>query len=132
MNKCLFVGRLTADPELNDSRTMVTFTLAIDKRYKKDGGATADFARFKAFNRGKYEMAIYIGEWLKKGNLVEIESHYFSDTYDNADGKKVYYNEFQVDEFKSLQTKSDDSSYGSGNSGKVPSNMKEIKEDMPF
>ena len=48
MNKVVLVGRLTRDPEVRysqgDSATAVArYTVAVDRRFKRDGEPTADF-----------------------------------------------------------------------------------------
>lgn len=47
MNKAILVGRLTRDPEVRysqgDNATAVArYTLAVDRRFKRDGGWRAD------------------------------------------------------------------------------------------
>ena len=47
MNKCIFLGRLTKDVEVkyisNGDTAIANFTLAVDRKFKKDGQPTADF-----------------------------------------------------------------------------------------
>ena len=48
MNKAVLVGRLTRDPEVRysqgDNTTAVArYTVAVDRRFKRDGEPTADF-----------------------------------------------------------------------------------------
>ena len=50
MNKVVLVGRLTRDPEVRysqgDSATAVArYTVAVDRRFKRDGEPTADLFR---------------------------------------------------------------------------------------
>ena len=50
MNKAILVGRLTRDPEVRysqgDNATAVArYTIAVDRRFKRDGEPTADFIR---------------------------------------------------------------------------------------
>ena len=46
MNKVVLIGRLTADPNLKFTKggtAVTTFTLAVDRRFKKEGQPEADF-----------------------------------------------------------------------------------------
>ncbi|WP_419670114.1 single-stranded DNA-binding protein [Clostridium botulinum] len=47
MNRVVLIGRLTKDPELKFTpgagKAVTTFTLAVNRRYKKDGQQEADF-----------------------------------------------------------------------------------------
>lgn len=54
MNKVILMGRLTRDPEIRysagaETKAIANFTLAVDRRYKKDGDQTADFIGCTAF-----------------------------------------------------------------------------------
>ena len=54
MNKVILMGRLTRDPDVRysqgESATAVArYTLAVDRRFRRDGDATADFYRLRGF-----------------------------------------------------------------------------------
>ena len=56
MNKAVLVGRLTRDPEVRysqgDNTTAVArYTVAVDRRFKRDGEPTADFIPCVVFGR---------------------------------------------------------------------------------
>ena len=56
MNKVILMGRLTRDPEVRysageNSMAIARYTLAVDRRFKRDGEATADFISCVAFGR---------------------------------------------------------------------------------
>ena len=56
MNKVILMGRLTRDPEVrysagDNSMAIARYTLAVDRRFKRDGEATADFIGCVAFGR---------------------------------------------------------------------------------
>ena len=55
MNQVCLVGRLTNDPEIRytqgeNSMAIARYTLAVERRYKKDGEQTADFAKNRRTN----------------------------------------------------------------------------------
>ena len=54
MNKCIFMGRLTRDPEIRYTQSekpvaVINYTLAADRRYKREGEPSADFINFVAY-----------------------------------------------------------------------------------
>ena len=57
MNKVILMGRLTRDPEINYSQNanntcIAKYTLAVDRRFKQDGGQEADFISCAVFGKG--------------------------------------------------------------------------------
>ena len=56
MNKVMLMGRLTRDPEVrytqgDQAMAIARYTLAVDRRFKRDGEQTADFIQCVAFGR---------------------------------------------------------------------------------
>ena len=56
MNKVILMGRLTRDPEVRYSQgegslAIARYTLAVDRRFKRDGEASADFINCVAFGK---------------------------------------------------------------------------------
>ena len=56
MNKVILMGRLTRDPEVRysageNSLAIARYTLAVDRRFKRDGEATADFISCVVFGK---------------------------------------------------------------------------------
>ena len=56
MNKVILMGRLTRDPEVRYSAgenalAIARYTLAVDRRFRRDGEATADFISCVSFGR---------------------------------------------------------------------------------
>lgn len=56
MNKVILMGRLTRDPEIRYSQgekatAIARYTLAVDRRFKRDGDQTADFINCIAFGK---------------------------------------------------------------------------------
>ncbi len=56
MNKAVLMGRLTRDPEVRYSQgdntmAVARYTVAVDRRFKRDGEATADFIPCVVFGR---------------------------------------------------------------------------------
>ena len=56
MNKVILMGRLTRDPEVRYSQgatatAIARFSIAVDRRFKRDGEPDADFINCVAFGR---------------------------------------------------------------------------------
>lgn len=56
MNKVILVGRLTRDPEVRYSQgrevlAIGRYTIAVDRRYKREGEPTADFIPCVVFGK---------------------------------------------------------------------------------
>jgi single-strand DNA-binding protein len=85
------MGRLTADPEIrysnNENQTCVArFNLAVDRRFKREGEATADFFQIVAFGR----LGEFVDKYLQKGTKVVLDGELRNNNYTNKDGQKVY------------------------------------------
>lgn len=99
MNKVVLVGRLTRDPEVRysqgDSSTAVgRYTLAVDRRFKRDNDATADFIPCVVFGRS----AEFAEKYFRQGMRVSISGRIQTGSYVNKDGNKVYTTEVVVEE----------------------------------
>ena len=89
MNKFIAMGRLTRDPETRiygDNKTLASFSLAVDRRFKKDGEPTADFFNCTAFGK----TAEVIERYIKKGTKVLIEGEIQNNNYKDKNGVKHY------------------------------------------
>lgn len=107
MNKFIGKGRLTRDPEIrysqgqnNESMIMARYTLAINRRGKKD---EADFINCVAFGKN----GEFAEKYLKKGQEILIYGRVQTGSYTNKDGQKVYTTDIIVDEHEFCGTKSD-------------------------
>lgn len=92
MNKVILIGRLTRDPEIKyitgeNAVTIATYTLAVDRRFRRDGEEqTADFIRCTAFGKN----AEFAEKYLRMGIKMVIEGRIQTGSYTNKDGVKVY------------------------------------------
>lgn len=87
MNKLILTGRFTKDPEIRVSGnvTIAKFSLAVDRKYKRDGEPEADFFNCTAFNK----TAEFIEKYCTKGMKMIIEGRVQNDNYEK-DGVKHY------------------------------------------
>lgn len=109
MNKVIFSGRLAADPQISNSNnsTIAKFSLAVARRFKKEGQPDADFFNCTLFDK----QAEWAEKYLKKGTRVELAGRLQNGSYTNKDGQKVYTTTVIVDEIdfgESNKSKSED------------------------
>lgn len=64
MNKVILMGRLTKDPEVKyvqgaNTFTVARYTLAVNRRFKRDGEPDADFIGCVAFGKSADDIGFY-------------------------------------------------------------------------
>lgn len=108
MNKVILVGRLTRDPEVrrpqNDSQAAVArYTLAVDRKFKRDNEPTADFIPCVVFGR----LAEFTEKYLRQGIRISVSGRIQTGRYTNKDGVKVYTTEVIVEEQEFAESKAE-------------------------
>lgn len=116
MNKAILMGRLTRDPEVRysaggNSLAIARYTLAVDRRFKKEGEATADFISCVVFGKP----AEFAEKYFRQGMRIVVSGRIQTGSYTNKDGVKVYTTEVVVDEQEFAESKA--SNEGRGQSG---------------
>lgn len=107
MNHVAIIGRLTKDPEIRytqEQMAIARFTLAVDRRYKKDGEQSADFIPCIAFRK----TAEFIEKYVQKGTKLAAEGRIQTGSYEK-DGKRVYTTDVVVDSVEFAESKQSDS-----------------------
>jgi len=103
MNKVVLIGRLTKDPELKftpgTGTAVSTFTLAVDRRFSKDGQKEADFIPIVVWGKQAESTANY----MSKGKLIGINGRIQTRNYDAKDGTKRYVTEVVAEEVQFLE-----------------------------
>ena len=107
MNKVILMGRLTRDPEVRYSAgenalAIARYTLAVDRRFKRDGEATADFINCVSFGR----TAEFAEKYFRQGIKIAISGRIQTGSYTNLEGQKVYTTEVVVEEQEFAESKS--------------------------
>lgn len=110
MNKVILMGRLTRDPEVRYSTgekptAVARYTLAVDRRFNRDGEQTADFISCVAFGRN----GEFAEKYLRQGTKILVTGHIQTGSYVNKDGQKVYTTDVIVDEHEFAESKSQSS-----------------------
>ena len=108
MNKVILVGRLTRDPEVRytqgENQTAIArYTLAVDRRFKRDGEPTADFINCVVFGKS----AEFAEKYFRQGLRVAISGRITTGSYTNKDGIKVYTTEVTVEEQEFAESKAE-------------------------
>ena len=111
MNKVVLIGRLVRDPEVRytqSGKAVTSFTLAVDRRVRKDAEAqqTADFIPIVAWDK----LAEVCGNYLTKGRRTAVEGRIQVRSYEAKDGSKRYVTEIIAESVEFLGDK------GAGNS----------------
>lgn len=104
MNKVILMGRLTKDPDgraTQDGKAITRFTLAVDRRYKRDGEPNADFIGCVAFSK----TAEFIDKYFSKGMKIAVTGRIQTGSYTNKEGKKVYTEDVVVEEAEFCESK---------------------------
>lgn len=107
MNRVILCGRIVRDPEVRYSQgatpmAVAKFTLAVDRKYKKDGEQSADFINCTAFSK----TAEVIEKCVTKGTKIIVEGRWQTGSYTNKDGNKVYTNDCMVENIEFCESKS--------------------------
>ncbi len=115
MNKVILMGRLTRDPEVRYSQgasqtAIARFSVAVDRRFKRDGEPTADFFNCTSFGR----QAEFVERYLHKGTKVVLSGRVQNDNYTNKEGQMVYSVQIMVEDIEFAESKN---AAGGGNEG---------------
>jgi len=103
MNRWSGIGRLTKSPELKYSQqgtAVCKFTLAINRRFKRDTTDFIDVVVFKA-------LAENCANYLDKGKVAYVTGELQMGSYENKEGQKVKTVQVAADEVEFLSPKSD-------------------------
>lgn len=107
MNRVILSGRLVRDANVRYSQeatpmAVAKFTLAVDRKLKKDGEQSADFINCVAFGK----VAETIEKYVHQGNKIIVEGRWQTGSYANKDGNKVYTNDCAVENIEFCESRS--------------------------
>ncbi len=132
MNRVILMGRLTRELSIsNGNDSMVArYTLAVDRAYRKEGEANADFVSCVAFGKS----AEFAEKHLQKGTKIAVEGRIRTGSYEK-DGQKIFTTDVVVDRHEFCERKGNEehqdtppTAESSGAFVNVPESM----EDLPF
>lgn len=133
MNKAILMGRLTRDPEIrynnnnNEAICIARFTLAVDRRFKKD---ETDFISCVAFGK----TGEFVEKYLHQGTKIVVSGRIQTGSYTNKDGVKIYTTDVVVEEAEFAESKKDNSRSDENDSSNdgfmdIP---EDAKDTLPF
>lgn len=107
MNKVILMGRLTRDPDVrysqgNQPMAIARFSLAVDRRFKRDGEPTADFINCVAFGK----TGEFIERYAHQGTKLVVEGRIQTGSYTNKEGQKVYTTDILIEAAEFAESKS--------------------------
>lgn len=137
MNNVVLMGRLTKDPDIrtatsaNGEMKVARFTLAVNRRFKKDSEQIADFISCVTFGK----TAEVAEKYLHKGNKICINGIIQTGSYTNKEGQKVYTTDVVIENLEFAESKANSSSgsttpVDSDGFMHVPDNLED--EGLPF
>jgi single-strand DNA-binding protein len=101
MNKVMLVGRLTRDPELRtlpSGKHVTTFTVATNEYRGQNAGERTEYHAIVAWDR----LAEICGQFLGKGQLVDLEGRLQTRQWDDDAGKRHWKTEVVVNQLEML------------------------------
>ena len=144
MNKVILIGRLTREPEVRYSQgenasAVARYTLAVDRRFKREGDATADFISCVCFGK----LAEFAEKYLRQGVKIAVTGRIQTGSYTNKDGVRVYTTDVVVEEQEFAESKAASASNSGYQASPSPSPSADIgdgfmnipdgiDEELPF
>ena len=147
MNKIILLGRLTRDPEIRYTQSaeplaIARYTLAVNRRFKREGEPDADFIPCVAFGR----QAEFAERYFKKGMMVCVSGRLQIRSWDDDQGQRRWMTEVILEEqdfaeskasFESRQDSYDSSGDDQSQTNSEPEGFSAISEtieddDLPF
>ena len=107
MNKVILMGRLTREPEIRYSQgdnamAIARYTLAVNRRFKRDGEQAADFINCVSFGK----IAEFAEKYLHQGTKILVAGRIQTGSYTNKDNQKVYTTDVVIEECEFAESKS--------------------------
>lgn len=138
MNKVILMGNLTRDPEIRytqGEKTMAIarFSLAINRRFSRDGETNVDFFNCTAFGK----QAEFVEKYFRQGSRMLLVGRVQNDNYTNKNGEKVHSVQIMADEIEFAERKQ-----AGGNNNAEPTQKQDdddfmeipenIESELPF
>lgn len=99
------MGRIVRDPEIRygqvENSGVAKYTLAVDRRFKREGEQSADFISCTVFGK----QVEFVDKYLRKGTKIAITGRIQTGSYTNKDGVKVYTTDVVVEEQEFAESK---------------------------
>ena len=108
MNKVVMVGNLTKDPEVRYSAgsqpvAIVSFSIAVSRRVKREGAPDADFFNCTAFGK----TGEVVGKYFRKGVRIGISGRIENESWTDKEGQKRSGTKIMVEEIEFCEKKAE-------------------------
>lgn len=131
MNCVQLVGRLTRDPDIrytNGGLSIARLTVAVDRRFKKEGQQDADFPSVVAFGK----TAEFIEKYFSKGMRIGIAGRLQTGSYKKEDGSTVYTTDVVAENVEFVESKSTQNRADSETERRTPPDLSAGDEDFAY
>ena len=134
MNSVQLIGRLTRDPEIrytDGGASIARFGIAVDRRFKQENGADADFIKIVSFGK----TAEFIEKYFHKGMKIALNGRIQTGSYTDKDGKKVYTTDVVAENVEFCESKGNSANNDApapASDGDFMSVPDGIDEELPF
>lgn len=142
MNLVNLMGRIVRDPEVRytqgeKSMAIARYTLAVSRKFKRDGEPDCDFINCVAFGKN----GEFAEKYLHKGTKILVTGRIQTGSYmDKETGKKVYTTDIVVEEHEFAESKSSAGTGGGSSNRPETSSVGNdfmsipdgIDEELPF
>lgn len=130
MNKVILMGRLTRDVETrytqgNEPMAISRYTLAVDRKFKREGEAEADFINCVAFGKA----GDFTEKYFRKGMKVAVSGRIQTGSYTDRDGKTVYTTDIVVEEQEFCEKKEQSQPSSGDGFMNIPDGL---EDELPF
>lgn len=128
MNKTILMGRLTKDPDTRYTQTtntqVTSFTLAVNRRFAKEGEQQADFINIVAWSK----TAEFVSKYFRKGQQVGVIGRIQTRNYDDDKGVKHYITEIIAEEVYFADSKKE----GQAETTNTTNDFEISSDELPF
>lgn len=134
MNNVTLLGRLTAAPELKTTTSgasVTSFTIAVDRRFQKDGEKITDFINCVAWRN----TAEFIAHYFKKGEPIAVTGEIQTRKYKDKSGNNRVAVEVMINDARFVPTTNNGKNSGDNEPPPADNDFTEMSdatEDLPF
>lgn len=128
MNNIIIMGRLCQDPEVRysqEGKAVAKVSIAVNRRFKQEGQADADFFNLVAFGK----TAEFIEKYFHKGMKALVSGELRNNNYTDKDGVKHYSNNIVINTIEFAESKNSTPATDSSGFMEIPDGF---EEELPF
>ena len=106
MNKVILMGRLTKNPDIRWTQTspsscVARYTLAVNRRFRKEGEQAADFISCVAFGK----VGEFAEKYLRQGIKITVSGRLQTGSYTDREGTRRYTTDVIIEEQEFAESK---------------------------